>query len=114
MCLWIACCTDGISTNVAWLCKDILLEQRFLSTKARQRLVLDMRADVDADMELLWCLQEGLGLTAQQEALLLERRRALLDNLRVLIAERNTLCQRLNVSTASHLSLRLLTEGCTA
>ena len=69
-----------------------------------------MRADVDADMELLWCLQEGLGLTAQQEALLLETRRALLGNLRVLVAERNALCQQLNVSTASHLSMRLHIE----
>ena len=58
---------------------------------------------VCTDMQLLRCLQQGLGLTGQQEALLLETRHALLSNLGALTAERNALCQQLNVSPAARL-----------
>ena len=58
---------------------------------------------VCTEMQLLHCLQQGLGLTGHQEALLLETRRALLSNLGVLTAERNALCQQLNVSPAARL-----------
>ena len=47
--------------------------------------------------------KQDLGLTSQQEALLLETRHALLSNLSALTAERNALCQRLNVSAAARL-----------
>ncbi len=48
-------------------------------------------------------LQQQLGLTAQQEEVLLETRASLLNNLGSLTAERNTLCQQLTVSFSEYL-----------
>ena len=59
-------------------------------------------------MTRLLCLQESLGLSSQQKALLLETHNALLSNLSALTAERNALCQQLNVSAAARLPHHLL------
>lgn len=81
--------------------------QRLLEQDRVQLLPTSPRTDTELSLRL----QQGLGLTRQQEALLLEIRHALLSNLGALTAERNALCQQLNVSSAARLAPHLHTQS---